>query len=318
MTKCGVGSVTIAAWMFLLSQESHGAQDGYVSAEGTRIFQGPSATSPEIGQAAKGQALRMSDVPRDGFYRVVVPGTRQIGYVFQSDVAPRGSSVPAQPAEESPGLPPPPPRAQADESTEPYGSRVQSKSKDRERSNAQKPVGHGTYVWVFGAMHRYGGLDTSAVGGTAKSTTITAPAFGAELGIQVGESWWVAPQLSTLKFESTDQVYTAKSTIFSVLANIEVARSGAAWLGIGLGPGMGFGSKITASLAGTTVSSDSFSAPAFVSRVQGKYFLNSSFALGLDLGYRYLAKSGVPVTAGTSVDVNLSSFNFGAGLHLSF
>lgn len=273
------------------------AQNGKITAGSVSIYAKPDTGSSVVGQAKRGQILRMSDNVRNGFYTVIIPGKRAVGYVEASSITPFS-------AQSNSG------------GNEPRGKSRASRRNDDEDSGGSKS--EPMYFSLHGQVHMVPPLETSASSSTT-SSNILAPSFGGEFGKKLESGISFGLLASKYSFTQTDGAqFKGAGLVIALMVDKEFVRSGQLALGGGIGAGASIGTTAGAIVAGAARLSDSFMMLAFIGRLPVYFYVSPKFALGLELGYRYMTKAGVPLYSSTTIDVNFSSPYVGTQLRFEF
>lgn len=272
------------------AKKAEAAQNARVTVPQSVIYKDATPQSEVLATVSQDQVLRVSDTPRGGWYRVLVPGQRVAGWIHEQDVMPMVGAEPprARRAEDAP-------------------------APSRRAVAVFKPW----YLYGFGQMHYIQPLQSTGI--TPEPTAFMAPSFGAELGRRLTEQFSLAAHLESYKFTRTDATaYRVKGTVVGVVGEYRFSDNGRWSFGGGIGLGASIGTTAGAAVGAVQALSASFTAPFILLRLIGRHAFSDSFYGVAELGYRSISKSSVPLTATTAIDVNLQSPYLGLGLQLAF
>lgn len=293
------------------TQRCFGAQDGQVTANSASILSSPSDSGDVIGTVNQGQVVRMSDNAKGGFYRAAVPGTNQIGWISERDVAPGGAGGGSN---GQPKMPRPPAPSNS------RMSRISDAGGDSNDRNYRRGKSGGTtkvYILAEGQMHYVQALDTGT--STAGASSFFTPVMGAEIGLRVDPKASIGIQYLKHSFVRTDATaFSAKGSMIGLNGVYQFNDDPKLRFYGNLALGGSMGTVVTAALQGKTYASASFMAIYALLGGGVRMYVSPNFGIDLTAGYRILSKSAVALTSSTAIDVNLSSPYIGGGIVLEF
>ncbi len=279
---------------------AYSAQDGRSLSDNTPIYEKPDTRSTSLYWLARGETIRMSSRQKRGWYRVLLPravGSLRFGWVRSDTVAPDTMKRDLMAAGIS--LADPVPRV---------------------------TIGNN---WLL-SLHVNGHFaQPSAVQSRfADSGGFLMPGYGLAFGFRPVSSVSLQALLQLDRFSRTPSAalsYNYSGTTLALLAEWSFFYNGMLRFGVAGGGGVSVGSAIEATstqtvgsrTTTTTADTGTFLMPEGIAKLTGRWYVWERFAVGLDAGYRYMAKSAVTFS-GKPFDVNLSAPFVGAAIQLEF
>lgn len=287
----------LCATVLSLASSVYAAQDGIVITDHAVVHKDAIASSAGVAKLAKGQALRLSDKSKDGWFKTQIKTAKgvMVGWIKVGDV----QTNQGQRALRSSGV----------SGIEPSGREVNY------------------HRWSVLAFYD---VDLAApaafqTAASVVSNTFMIPVMGLQVGYRPTIDWTVSLQGTHWSFsrllsaDSGAHLYGFQGWVVGALAEYTWLRALPFKLGVSLGGGISLSAAAQLTSPTTTATTaSSFMLPYGQAKLSARWFLGESFALELEGGYRLLAKSGVPFADGSTVDLKMSGIFAGVGLGYEF
>lgn len=296
--------------MLILSVKAQAAQTGKVIVSSAKIYVYPQSTSSVLANLKQGEAVTISNVPTEGFFKIRAPNG-EIGWISGNDILAGSGAAPAIPS-------------------------ANNSQPNRRKALPHRPIREGTKSEQegFRALIGYGIASPSYGGLTSSYSQVSLPSaklLGFELQFKITKEVYWALRLETISATSGDTTFNSTTTQNVTIKEIPV-EVGVMWspissrkLRLGLGGYLGAVPSASATITQTSgghVSSVQYSTTEIcaVLAAQGVVGLGDAFGIFLDLAYRYDQTGTTPATNAIAIvpgfKINYSGIIARAGLEL--
>ena len=289
------------------STKAFPAQVGRVLSLEAPIFQKADVSSPILYKVYQGERVRISNKSKDGWYKVVLPQSQDqtsIGWVRTTDVEPdtiirdlttAGITI-----------------------TDPIPRIVEEK--------------HFVFLGFYGTSMYTPSSVEDFIKAETKSTQLVKT-WGGEVGYRISRPFTLSLRYEPYSFSGgatvlgQNHTYSVSGTMITGILDYAIYYTTPWRFGFSIGLGESVGTLIKASrvivlpqrteredprLLTENYTTSSFLIPTLLIRQTSRWYLSTYFALGVDLGYRYMRRDGI-ILSTSSINADFSGL-FGYGL----